>query len=114
MHEYSLVSSLLERVTAEAAERNATSVRKIRLLVGEHSGVELDLLSWAFGVLRKNTTCAEAELVVIAVAARWECPRCSCEVPAGGTLMCPHCETPAKLAAGGELLLERIELQVPD
>jgi len=115
VHEYSLVSTLLERVVAEAAARDATSVRKIRLLVGEHAGVEVDLLRWAFGVLRENTPCAEAELEVVSVAARWECSRCSCEVPAGtGTLVCPQCEAPAALVTGMELVLERIELQVPD
>ena len=115
VHEYSLVSSLLERVVAEAAAHDATSVRKIRLLVGEHAGVEVDLLRWAFGVLRENTPCAKAELEVVSVAARWKCSVCSCEVPAGaGMLVCPKCDAPATLAAGMELVLERIELQVPD
>jgi hydrogenase nickel incorporation protein HypA/HybF len=115
VHEYSLVGSLLERVVAEAAAHEATGVRKIRLLVGEHAGVEVDLLRWAFGVLKENTPCAEAELEVVSVAARWECSQCSCEVPAGeSTLVCPRCEAPAALVAGMELVLERIELRVPD
>ena len=114
MHEYSLISSLLERVVSEAAARDAMCVRKVRLVVGEHAGVEVDLLRWAFGVLRENTCCADADLEVVSVPARWACSRCSTEVPAGGELVCPDCHAPAVLVAGRELVLERIELQVPD
>ena len=114
MHEYSLVTALLARVDEEARARQATGVRKVRLSVGELSGVEAELLGWAFEVARENTLCGQAELELDRVAARWECPDCQKPVPPGGALHCPGCGAPAQLVAGHELILERIELEVPD
>ena len=114
MHEYSLVTALLERVDEEARARRATAVKKVRLLVGELSGVEAELLGWAFEVAREDTLSSGAELELVRVAARWECPECGTAVPPGDSLHCPDCNAPATLAAGHELILERIELEVPD
>jgi Zn finger protein HypA/HybF involved in hydrogenase expression len=35
-------------------------------------------------------------------------------VPAGGPLRCPACGAPARLVSGDDILLERLDLEVPD
>jgi hydrogenase nickel incorporation protein HypA/HybF len=47
MHEYSIVGSLMQRVEAEARQRGATSVGRIRIALGELSGVDPELLASA-------------------------------------------------------------------
>ena len=113
MHEYSLVSSLLDRIEAEAAARRAVAVHRVRLKVGELSGVETELLRTAYDLLRERSVCAAAELEIAGEAARWRCPQCGREEPAGGTLRCPGCSLPLGLVAGGDIVLERIEMEVP-
>jgi hydrogenase nickel incorporation protein HypA/HybF len=114
MHEYSIVSALLARVEAEARAHNALRVHRIRVQIGELSGVEKDLLESAYELARERTLCEEAELEIVAVEARWACRSCECKVPKGAVLRCPICDRPATLAEGDEILLERVEMEVPD
>ena len=48
------------------------------------------------------------------VPALWRCPGCGEGLARGARLHCPTCDRPARLAAGDEIVLERIELEVPD
>lgn len=114
MHEYSIIQALFERVEAEAASRGATAVRRLQVRIGEAAGVEVDLLRTAYGVFRERTLCEGAELSIVPVPARWECPRCGAPVPRGAILRCPDCAVPARLAAGDEIVLDRIEMEVPN
>ncbi len=112
MHEYSLVQSLLDRVEAEARSHGASSVRKIRLTIGDLSGVEVDLFRSAYELFRERTVCRAADLEVTPVAARWECPRCQRRIANGAFLRCSDCDRPATLVAGDEIGLDRIEMEV--
>ena len=114
MHEYSLVQSLLDRVEREAAAHGATVVHRLRLQIGEMSGVETDLLRSAYDTFTDRSICADAALEIVPVAVRWGCPACEVEVPVGGALRCSACGGPARLTAGDEIVLERIEMEVPD
>ena len=113
MHEYSIVQALMERVNAEAQARHATAVHRLSIRIGELSGVEVELLTTAYETFRERTICAGAELDVQMVAARWECPACGRAMSRGELLSCPSCAVPARLAQGDEIMLDRIELEVP-
>jgi len=113
MHEYSLMTALMERVEAEAATHRALAVHRVRVRIGELSGVEPDLLESAFAIVRAGTICAGAALEIERVAARWVCPACRRPMTAGERLECPACGEPAALAAGDEIVLGQIELEVP-
>ena len=113
MHEYSIVQALIARVEAEARARGATAVHGVRVGLGELAGVDASLLSTAYETFRPRTICAEAALTLHPVAARWSCPRCELQIAAGTPLQCPACRAPARLVEGDELVLERVELEVP-
>ena len=113
MHEYSIVQALVERVEAEARARQATAVHRLSVSVGELSGVEVELLLTAYSTFRDRTICEHAELDVQRVSARWECPRCQRAIESGAMLQCVTCAAPATLVAGGEIMLDQIEMEVP-
>ncbi len=113
MHEYSIVGALVARVAEEASTRGARSVRRLHVELGELSGVEPGLLASAFRLFREGTVCDDAELVLEAVPARWECPGCGAPRERGDVLSCPECRIPARLLRGDEILLRRIEMEVP-
>jgi hydrogenase nickel incorporation protein HypA/HybF len=113
MHEWSIVEALLARVGEEVQARGATRVHRLQVRLGALSGVEPALLASAYDVFRAGTACAEAPLDIVAGAARWRCRRCDVEVPAGAALSCPRCGQRTRLAADDEIVLERIELEVP-
>jgi len=114
MHEYSLVGALVERVEAEAAARGAGRIHRVHVRIGELAGVEIDLFRTAYEIFRERTALADAELTVRAAEARWACPTCGGVIARGQPLSCPDCSVPARLLQGDEIMLERIEMEVPD
>ncbi len=112
MHEYSIVQSLLTRVEEEASARGAKRVVKLWVALGELSGVEPELLATAYDMFRERTICEGAPMELERVPAAWVCRRCSRTLTSG--LRCPQCDVPATLARGDEIVLSRIEMEVPD
>jgi len=112
VHEYSLVEAILGRIEEEVARQGATAVRRVELRVGELAGVEPDLLADAWEIVRAGSCCAGAALVVHPSPARWRCGDCRAPIDRSAPLQCP-CGGAAELEAGGELLLERVELKLP-
>ncbi len=114
MHEYSLVQGLFDQVSAHVAARGATAVRKVTVGMGELAGVDPELFATAFVTFRPASPCPEAELAIRWVEARWVCTACEHPIQRGAVLRCPDCGAPGRLAAGDELTLERIEMEVPE
>ncbi|HTO86715.1 MAG TPA: hydrogenase maturation nickel metallochaperone HypA [Thermoanaerobaculia bacterium] len=112
MHEYSIVGALIGRIEELAQERRANAVHGVFVSIGELSGVEPELLATAYTTFRERTICERANLTILRVAARWNCPECRQEIPRGAILECARCGVPARLAAGDEIVLERVEMEV--
>lgn len=111
MHEFSIVMALLDQVKEQASRHNAEAVRNVRIRIGELSGVEPELVASAFDIARAGTLCAEAELDIVVVPAGWVCRGCDRALETGPS-SCPDCGQPSRLVSGGDLILERIELEV--
>jgi hydrogenase nickel incorporation protein HypA/HybF len=112
MHEYSIVAALVDRVQREAYAHPGAIVRKLHVRIGELAGVEIELLQTAFETFREKTICEQTDLEIERIAAAWRCTACGQSIERGAPLRC--CDRPAKLAAGDDIILERIELEVPD
>jgi hydrogenase nickel incorporation protein HypA/HybF len=86
----------------------------VHVRVGELAGLEPELFKTAFETFRETRSCARAELALVAEAAEWRCKTCDAVVPRGEALTCPRCGGDARLARGGDVFLDRLELEVPD
>lgn len=113
MHEYSIIQSLVGRVEAEARQRKALAIHRLKIRIGELSGVDPELLATAYDTFRVGTLCAAANLEIVRVAARWTCRTCGATIPRGAALHCAACDEPATLLEGDDIILEQIELEVP-
>ena len=111
MHEYSLVDELLAQVDRLVADHHATGVTKIVLKIGALSGCDPALFERAFETFRERTSCARAALSIVPVPAAWRCTGCGEALES--RLRCPRCGSSGRLAAGDEILLERVEMEVP-
>lgn len=111
MHEYSIVSALLDRIEEEARSRRARAVARVQVRLGGLSGVEPDLLATAFEMARAGTICGEAHLEIVRSEVKWTCPSCGRPLSRGGG-RCPECDLPPRLDGSDEIILERLELEV--
>ena len=68
MHEYSIVQSLVDSVTAAVGTRDAT-VQRVDIAIGELAGVDRGLLTTAFEVFREGTLCERAALTIATIPA---------------------------------------------
>jgi hydrogenase nickel incorporation protein HypA/HybF len=114
MHEYSIATTLLGHIERQARAHGALRVGRVIVRLGELSGVEPDLLATAYDIVREGTVCAGAPLEIERVAVEWRCSGCNRTIAPGETLMCDACGQPARLAAGDDIVLDRLELEVPD
>ena len=83
MHEYSLVQAMFDQIAEAMKQHGAVAVRRVRVRIGAEAGVEPALFRTAYDVFRIRTACADAPLEIVDVA------------------------------AGDELTLDRLELEVP-
>jgi hydrogenase nickel insertion protein HypA len=112
MHEYAIVSALLDRVGREARARGALRVHRVQVRLGESAGVDRDLLVTAFRTYAEAAGCGATALDLVTVPTRWVCRGCGRAVEPGEVLRCAACGQPAVLTGGDEILLERIEMEV--
>jgi Zn finger protein HypA/HybF involved in hydrogenase expression len=68
MHEYSIVSALVDRVEQVVVAHPGAIVRRVHVQIGEYAGVELALLRTAYDTFRERTVCEAAELAIVAVS----------------------------------------------
>ncbi|MFU8858366.1 MAG: hydrogenase maturation nickel metallochaperone HypA [Deferrisomatales bacterium] len=92
----------------------AARVRGLRLRVGRWSGVEVESLRFALGVVGEGTPLEGCRVEVDVVEPSFACRNCLSELPADGQLdPCPVCGAlEPELAAGDELTV--VEIQVED
>lgn len=62
MHETHLIEPVIEGITAHALREGAKTVLKVRLMVGELTGVKEESFKSTFSMLAKGTILEEAEL----------------------------------------------------
>lgn len=114
MHEYSLVQALIDHAEREARARGALTVCRVVVRIGPLAGVEADLFAAAYGHVRVGTLCAGADLCITGEDVVWWCDACGEPLPVGSALCCPACGLPGRLAGGDALVLERIDMEIPD
>lgn len=114
MHEYSIVQSLLGRVQESVRGYEVSAIRRVKVRIGELSGVDGELLRTAFELCAPGTLCERATLEIDDVPARWRCKRCEQDAPRGQRLACATCGGTVTLVEGDEILLETIDLEVDD
>ena len=112
MHEYSIIQSLVDSVEAVAARHAGGSVHHLVVRIGDLAGVDRTLLQTAYDTFRAGTICEGADMTIERVEPRWECGHCHIEIPRGAILRCTICNLPARLAAGDEIILQRVEMEV--
>ena len=114
MHEVSLVHALFDQADRAIAPHPCEAVRLVRVRIGALAGVDCELFRTAFDGCRAERGYAAAALDIVTEGAAWTCASCGASVGRDGPLRCAACDGEARLEAGGDLVLERVELEVVD
>lgn len=114
MHELAIAQSIAEAVAARAAEHRATRVTRVRLRIGEASGIVTDSLTACFEMLAALDPLLEgARLVIEATPHRARCHRCATDFSVVSYVArCPTCgEWSGDIISGTELQILDIEIE---
>lgn len=114
MHEVSLVHALFDQADRAIAPHPSAAVRQISVRIGQLAGVEQELFRLAFEGCRAERGYANAALQITLEAAVWSCAECGAAVSDEGPLRCSACGGIPSLSAGGDLILQRLELESGD
>jgi Zn finger protein HypA/HybF involved in hydrogenase expression len=114
MHEVSLVQALFDQADQAIVPHPSRCVRQLTVRIGKLAGVESELFCTAFEGCKAERGYASAVLEVVEEDVAWSCSACGAAVAPGGPLQCGSCPGQARLSAGGDLILQRLELEVAD
>jgi hydrogenase nickel incorporation protein HypA/HybF len=124
MHEFSVMTQIVDSILDEAKKRDAHKVEQVDLEVGDFTMLGEEQLKFAYEVLSKDTILQGSALRIIPRKGRIKCESCGFEgemrlaedsphrmVP---ILECPKCHSPAKIVEGRECVIRNIRMVVPD
>jgi hydrogenase nickel incorporation protein HypA/HybF len=116
MHEFSLAKTLIGQVDRLRQEHAGARVISVCVEVGELSGVELELLQSAFGVLTAESPLRGTNLELQAVPLVAHCDACGHEFQVRRfTFRCSKCDdTRLTLLRGEHLVLREVTLEGMD
>ena len=112
MHEQSIVASLLTLALEDAKKDNARRIIKIKLVVGELTGIEKDAVKFYFGFMAKGTAAEGASLEFKYIKPQLRCRDCDIIFPRDKLKFnCPECNKKAiEIVGGRELYIESMEI----
>ena len=112
MHEVSLMEQTLEIALENARQQGANKINRLKMRIGEMSGVVPEALEFAFDVVTEGTIAAGAILEIEPVPVVAYCPNCQQEFhPPDLFYQCPNCQQlSSKIISGQEIELTSLEL----
>jgi len=124
MHEFSVMTQIVDSVLEEAKRRDAHKVEQVDLEIGEFTMLGQEQLRFAYEVLSKDTILQGSKLEIRTIKGRIKCDSCGYEgkimiaedTPHSSVpiLECPKCHSAAKIVEGRECLVRNIRMVVPD
>jgi len=112
MHEMSIAQSVLDIAFGEMRNHASDGITKIKLSIGEFSGVVRESLEFAFLALTPGTPAAGADIEIDVIPINTECRSCgstTCRLN-DLNLLCPRCGEPVRITGGREMKVDYVDL----
>jgi len=108
-----IVQSVLDVAFEEAEKHSSPEVKKIKLRIGEMSGVVRESVEFAFEVLKADTIARDADLEIETIRLTAECGQCGTAVLSVSdiSLICRKCGGTLEIVTGREMKVEYIDLE---
>lgn len=111
MHEVSIMNDVINIVEESAQENNLKEVNNVYLNIGEFNFIENDSLFFIFDILKKDTICENAKLIINNIKGKGRCEYCSEEFQISYfSRICPKCNKYIEnITSGYELNIYEID-----
>lgn len=112
MHELGIARNILDIVQQSVPEEQSAAVKRIRIRIGQLSGIVPDSLEFCFSALLSETPMRQADLVMEKTPAISLCNDCHHQFMVENfTFLCPACDSVnLETVSGNELEIVDIEL----
>ena len=113
MHEVGIAQSILEIVEKEMKKNGASTVNRVRLIIGEFTGIVKEALEFALNIIKKNTSVQNAEFVIETIKLKTYCQKCD-QTFVGkeeSRFLCPECNGILNIVEGKELQIDYIDVE---
>ena len=113
MHEYPITEQIIKTASKHCKDNNADKVTKIKLVLGDRSGLVPESISMYFDVIGEGTPCEGAEIEIERIRTKMKCPNCG-ELFYRELLSfaCPKCGTDGEPTdIGKEFYIDYIEVE---
>ena len=124
MHEYSVMTQIVDSILTEADKRKATKVEEVDLEIGDYTLLGDEQLKFAYELMSKDTILEGSKLNIRHLEGKIKCTSCDYEGPVSISedsphrmvpiLTCPKCSGIAQITEGRECLVRNIRMVVPD
>ena len=119
MHEFSLATQIVESVAKFVESRNDGEVLKVRLVIGELAGIEVEQLRFCYNSITRESPLEHSVLEIALAEGRVRCPNCRYQgLPKYlngtmarakiATLQCPQCGKSVEATQGHECELQSV------
>jgi hydrogenase nickel incorporation protein HypA/HybF len=125
MHEFSVMSEVMEALKEESQKHNLKNVKEVVLEVGELTFLAHEQMRFSFQVISEGTIFDGSELKIENKPAMIQCVSCGYEGEGGfqddpefhrvfPTFSCPKCGEPTSIVSGNECIIRRIVADVEE
>lgn len=114
MHELAVSQNILEACIKEAEKEQGRRIKKIKLKIGEFTGIVPDCIKFYFEQISKETLAKDAELIIKTLPLKVKCKKCckTSNISEPYFFICPQCQAQdLEIISGKELLIESIDLE---
>ncbi len=113
MHEVGIAQSILEIIEKEVTIDGAANVKRVKLIVGEFTGIAKEALEFALDVVKKNTSAENAEFEIEMVKLKTYCQECNKTFIGkdDAHFICPNCKGILSIIEGKELKIDFIDVE---
>jgi hydrogenase nickel incorporation protein HypA/HybF len=113
MHEMSIAQSLINILQEEMAKHGASTLRSVRLSIGELSAIVPESLSFCFEIITEGTPLEGARLLMDKIPLKGYCPQCDRPFDIKEfVFICPTCGNPdIETIEGQELSIVEMEVE---
>lgn len=113
MHEYPITQQIIKICEKHCREAGGNKVVKVKLVIGDRSGLIGDSIQMYFDVISEGTLCEKAEIEMVHIKPKLRCPSCNelfYRQPL--SFACPKCGTDGEpTEIGKEFYIENIEIE---